>query len=475
MLSNIETALFVLGFVQTLPLIIGMITGGFSILSVLTISHFAYFTLPKMYIEYIGLASLNGPNLSQTCYEFIYCYIAMSASYLTLRGIFKKRYSEASKISRLPISTGTSILFTIGLIGITIVMNDPNIQLSSLASLFSPIQLFLLVLLSTSSIGNSKAYQLIGLSVGSFVAFYVYLMSAFLMPAMVIAAIYFVAGCLEKKPLFLLSSLMLGAFVLVSSQTKSAYRTVSWAQNLSLSERWDTYYRLLAGDQLNEEGVLAAAILQEAPEFTIDTDALIVSKDTDGVGADKLGVLKRLNEDTMEVVLEMTPGQVPFWEGKSYEDLGYVFLPRMFFPNKPVRNIWQKFGHAYGYLDSDDDSTSVLFNYFAEAYMNFGFGWLYSLAGILGLLVGGLELFSLVIWRKPYLITYILVSIPFANFHADLTSLVAYEYYMCVLLVFGRYFIAQKQNSRHSIPFTQKTFAQLNSEKARPAPLYSAK
>lgn len=78
------------------------------------------------------------------------------------------------------------------------------------------------------------------------------------------------------------------------------------------------------------------------------------------------------NADLLAEVIRRTPSNIPFWDGHTYLSLVGAFVPRLLWPDKPVKDLGQEFGHRYGYLDPSDQSTSINFPWLVEAYANFG-------------------------------------------------------------------------------------------------------
>ena len=84
-------------------------------------------------------------------------------------------------------------------------------------------------------------------------------------------------------------------------------------------------------------------------------------------------VMARVNYTVLfALVVERTPHEVPYWEGESYATLPASFVPRAFWPDKPRKNIGQEFGHRYGILAPDDQSTSINLPQLIEFFTNFG-------------------------------------------------------------------------------------------------------
>lgn len=85
-------------------------------------------------------------------------------------------------------------------------------------------------------------------------------------------------------------------------------------------------------------------------------------------------------------VVRRTPKDIPYWSGQTYTSLVGAFVPRFLWPSKPVKNLGQRFGHRYKYLNPTDQSTSFNLPWLVEFYANFG-----SLGVMVGMTVlGGL-------------------------------------------------------------------------------------
>jgi len=75
---------------------------------------------------------------------------------------------------------------------------------------------------------------------------------------------------------------------------------------------------------------------------------------------------------TFADVIEMTPEQVPYWVGGSYDTLWTSYIPRLFWPGKPKATIGNEFGHRYMRLNPRDSETSHNLPWLTEFYANFG-------------------------------------------------------------------------------------------------------
>jgi hypothetical protein len=72
------------------------------------------------------------------------------------------------------------------------------------------------------------------------------------------------------------------------------------------------------------------------------------------------------------MVKEKTPSKVPYWNGESYVNLVYKFIPRFIWKDKPNEEMGQLFGHRYDILNKWNFTTSMNTPILAEAFMNFG-------------------------------------------------------------------------------------------------------
>ncbi len=71
-------------------------------------------------------------------------------------------------------------------------------------------------------------------------------------------------------------------------------------------------------------------------------------------------------------VIRRTPSQVPYWDGATYWSLIGFAIPRVLWPDKPVKVLGQTFGHRYSYLAPDDITTAINLPFLVEFYANFG-------------------------------------------------------------------------------------------------------
>jgi hypothetical protein len=68
-----------------------------------------------------------------------------------------------------------------------------------------------------------------------------------------------------------------------------------------------------------------------------------------------------------------------------------AFVPRVLWPEKPQKRVGQDFGHRYGYLYTNDQSTSINLPFLVEFYANFGERGVYLGMFAIGMLLAVLQ------------------------------------------------------------------------------------
>jgi len=102
--------------------------------------------------------------------------------------------------------------------------------------------------------------------------------------------------------------------------------------------------------------------------------------------------------ESLVIVTNLTPNDIPYWVGYSYLILKSKIIPRIFWKEKPNDRLGNEFGHRYNILSKEDkklgiirdDKTSWNMPFLNELYVNYG-----KKGVIYGMFVIGL-IFSLV-------------------------------------------------------------------------------
>ena len=71
-------------------------------------------------------------------------------------------------------------------------------------------------------------------------------------------------------------------------------------------------------------------------------------------------------------VYQVTPDDVPYWDGESYRPLLTAIIPRILYPDKPKEQTGAHFGFRYGFTKDINDRTSINLPWLTELQINFG-------------------------------------------------------------------------------------------------------
>ncbi|MCL2448199.1 MAG: hypothetical protein FWD17_04570 [Polyangiaceae bacterium] len=93
----------------------------------------------------------------------------------------------------------------------------------------------------------------------------------------------------------------------------------------------------------------------------------------------------------LSVVVHDTPQIVPYWNGYTYSELLWHFVPRVLVPGKPALSFGQEFGHRYDLIAYDNTDTTVNLGQLIECYANFGPTGVVVGMFLIGFLCGAIE------------------------------------------------------------------------------------
>ena len=85
------------------------------------------------------------------------------------------------------------------------------------------------------------------------------------------------------------------------------------------------------------------------------------------------------------LIIADTSADDSFLYGKSYVPLLTKWIPRFLWPGKPIEDFGNVWAHRYGYLASNDYSTSFNLPWLPEMYMNFGMAGVIGVSFLLGM------------------------------------------------------------------------------------------
>ena len=165
------------------------------------------------------------------------------------------------------------------------------------------------------------------------------------------------------------TAILLGALAfMVIRPVESEYRMATWEGG---------YFQ--GASEFQKGTLLSGLVIRNAKRiFLGETGAYDLTMD---LASRRLGV----DLITLADVIHDTGRTVPYWSGGSYRPLLYKFVPRFIYPDKPIEDSGQTFGHRYGLLNPANYDTSYNLPQLTELYINFG------LAGVmLGMFLFGL-------------------------------------------------------------------------------------
>ncbi|MCX7856937.1 MAG: hypothetical protein N2513_02980 [Deltaproteobacteria bacterium] len=88
---------------------------------------------------------------------------------------------------------------------------------------------------------------------------------------------------------------------------------------------------------------------------------------------------------TSAVIVD-TPASQPYLYGETYLPLLTKWIPRLFWPGKPVEDLGNRWAIQYGYLNPFDTVTSFNLPWLPEMYMNFGIFGIIGINFLIGML-----------------------------------------------------------------------------------------
>ncbi|MCB0404518.1 MAG: hypothetical protein KDD51_07005 [Bdellovibrionales bacterium] len=384
-------ALFLLMLIQVAPFAFSFSTGRLNFLSFVMFNHLVTYSVAKLnQLFHIHKLSTVYPETLATVQELTLCSMLIILSYYSfypfiMKGVNRGDHKPLFLGKRLQHGTGIFVLLHTYL-----TVSVP----SSVRSIEIVLYFICVVLLFSGQPSRPSRWMTFYRIAAVAAAFHHFLRFGMLVYAGTVGGVIFVTVCLQRKMRNLLALSFVALMLCALQPIKSWYRNViknvpqaTFVENLgalSSLAAWKYF-----GAELDEDLAAVAGITID--EFDIEEDPTDQTKDALAKGFGRIG------DDSLERVLAWTPSKVPFWGGESYANIPFMFIPRLLWPGKPAWNFWNKFGRQYGFLSSDDYTTSVGVGYLGEAYMNFGFLGLYSCAIFFGLLV-------LVVERLSYMI-----------------------------------------------------------------------
>ena len=416
--------LYLLMLIQATPFLIQFGKQRFNFLGFTLFNHFFCYSIPKLnQLKSISQIEQIFPASILAVKELIICTLILAVSYYTFKLFIFYSFVERERYQLLTLSRFQLIVVAFYVIGMPLFID--YLPAWALIFHFAAIAADMVLLMCSHSPHHERLSVL--LRIGVFISAVLYFIKTGMLTMVGnLAGYLFVAACLRRQYKILFIPVILTLLGSAIQVVKASYRQAIWNNpTISYSERFDILGGLLYTQYVIKEDV-------DDPESSV--------VETKEVGDSLLHGFSRLGDDSLERVLAMTPSVVPFWEGSSYESIPYLVIPRVLWPDKPSRHVWNKWGKTYGVLSSDDNQTSVSFGYFAEAYMNFGYGGMYLMGIIMGFIIAATERLSYYFLRGYFYFTFMAFLMPVMTYATDLGSVL-----QSILIVSSVLFVFRKQ------------------------------
>ncbi len=146
-------------------------------------------------------------------------------------------------------------------------------------------------------------------------------------------------------------------------------------------------------------------------------------------------------------VVEQTPEDVPYWNGKTYLTLLWTPIPRILYPEKPTKELGQEFGHRYSLLNPYDYTTSYNLPQIVEMYANFGIVGVIIGMFLIGIIYRSLyEMFSHRKAGEGGVLIGLILFTNLSNIESDFSLVFGGLFYHTLLIIIINMLIKRKSN-----------------------------
>ncbi len=400
--------LVLISIVQVTPFLVGLVLRSQNYLNFILMSHFVGFSVSK-YNEIETLSKGKGISLSwiAACKELVICTLCMLVAFHMLRMVITPAELRQRKFNDLSLKPNNLRWITAYILMIPFLPNFLPGSLMIIHLAMASAQVLLVICAECPKNPRLLMWARLSVPVACLASFMSW---GFLTMFGNYASFLFMYSFLHQKKKYFVFIAILVLFVSTIQSIKHPYRTFLYelgGAEMAYSQRAGYLIYLFNLKYINPED---------------DVDELFEREDSKEQSL--VRGFNRIGDDSLERVLALTPSVVPFWNGETYDSIPYMFIPRTLWADKPGRHFWNKFGRQYKVLSSDDFNTSVGVGFLAEAYMNFGYAWMYLVAGLVGMLIAGVERLALGILKEKFYFPYITFMGPFIGLGADLGSIV---------------------------------------------------
>jgi hypothetical protein len=231
-------------------------------------------------------------------------------------------------------------------------------EVNLMRQMLGPLEYFSIGIFFKLSLNNKLSrFELFLLGVIIFYALIVKISSGSLASAIFFITFLMIIYWNERKRIPWQFILLIALITIILNPVKSVFRVNTWGElnsSLTIFDKALLFYEL-TNLHYSGQGIL------------------------NSIGSDTSTANRLANTPTLSYVIQVTPEQVPYWLGESYETLWTSFIPRFIWPGKPEATIGNEFGQRYSLLGPSDFTTSYNLPWLTEFYANFG---------VIGIVVG---------------------------------------------------------------------------------------
>ncbi len=392
-----------LGLVQVLPLVLSLSRGKVCFLDLVLFNHFVVFTVSRLNLLFnLEGSAILPSDVNRAVEVLLYCSGLIIAGHIMVRNLLFRRYFDEVAYEPLTLTPSRhfSILIFILLVPVLLdfvpsAMVVPMLAGSSVG----------FVVLFTSRVPLAPKREIWGRIFLLVSSLHSFVISGAMGVVSQFAGIFFITVCLRRKFSHLWGLVIFVIGLSAIQSVKSDYRFFMQANlGSGMSERIECLMNLLF------------------LRYSSQNDETMKVDERE---RDLAQGFARVGDNSLETVLEQSPSKVPFWNGETYAVIPYFIIPRFLWPEKPVREFWNKYGKVYGILSEDDYQTAVGVGYLAEAYMNYGFVGIYLLSFGFGIAIAFLERCTAVFMGGPSMLGFIVFLLPVIGYSSDLGSMVS--------------------------------------------------
>lgn len=202
----------------------------------------------------------------------------------------------------------------------------------------------------------------------------------------------------KKRKINLIFLLLISLSIYCVHSLKNTIRLETWVTYLKQNQDKSLSHKFEHEQSKNREIFYR---LKKSADIYINESDLVLDKN-------KLNTFKRRlfhSNETLQIVINQTPDKINFYNGESYKNIIYKFIPRILNKNKPIEEWGNFWGKRYGILSNNDNVTSWNFPILSEFYANYGIKGIIFGMFFLGIMIKLFVIFFSFNFTQPLLLS----------------------------------------------------------------------